>query len=639
LPADWSSVEIRFGNGLKQMAHRFTVPDTAGTNQDGGAGVADSLYEYRDFVEVPFQAWDTKNNRQLMVSFRDQERDGKFNLILRSNSNNADGREYLFVHAVAYNGTPDANITHKGGHSYKQLYFFWPTLAANGTWDENNLPGSSINIQYGSLKYQVGQSTLISDPYGTWEVKNKNLHVDHHNLVMIPKDQATGLFYILNGNDGGIGYSENKGESWQQLTKGMITTQFYGVSKKPGYQEYIGGTQDNGTWQSPSGRAVSDTSTYTQSLGGDGFDVVWHPTQPNLILASMYNNRFYYSSNSGQSWAKADKGINEDGPFVTQIGYSPQRPNNLFAIGYNGVYKSTKFGNHKTDSWTLVSINATGWTLDNNIGSGKIAVSLANPDIVWAGFGMNKSPYLTLFLSKNGGTSFSPTIPYGEQTMGYLSGLATHPVNPKEAFALFSFHGGPKILRTLDYGKTWNDISGFNLNSTSDNGFPDVEINSLLVMPFDTTWIWAGTEIGLFESKDNGVSWHYADNGLPAVSIWQMKAIDNEVVVATHGRGIWTTQIPGSGLSVDSPTKESGIKLSPNPANQFIRLQFGNSLSSDISFKIYNLSGSAVFESSERYEAGTFVKVISTANLASGTYLMVIQNGKALNIEKFIVQH
>ena len=78
--SEFVSIEWRFGPGLSQMAHRFQVPIDAGTNGDGGAGVPDSVYTYQDYVEVPFEVWDIDNNRQLMVSFRDQERDGLFNL-------------------------------------------------------------------------------------------------------------------------------------------------------------------------------------------------------------------------------------------------------------------------------------------------------------------------------------------------------------------------------------------------------------------------------------------------------------------------------------------------------------------------------------------------------------------------------
>ena len=133
--------------------------------------------------------------------------------------------------------------------------------------------------------------------------------------------------------------------------------------------------------------------------------------------------------------------------------------------------------------------------------------------------------------------------------MGGISGIATHPIQDSIAYILFSFSQKPKILRTTNLGQTWEDISGFGANTTSSNGFPDVAVYDLIVMPHQPNTIWAGTEIGLFESTDNGVSWHMANNGLPALPIWDMTNVEDEVVLGTHGRGIWSVKIPGLGDS------------------------------------------------------------------------------------------
>ena len=128
--------------------------------------------------------------------------------------------------------------------------------------------------------------------------------------------------------------------------------------------------------------------------------------------------------------------------------------------------------------------------------------------------------------------------------MGGISGLATHPTDDQTAYVLFSFAGRPKILRTQDQGQTWQDITGFGSGAPSSNGFPDVAVYDLLVLPDQPTTLWAGTEIGLFESTDDGASWHLADNGLPNVGIWALSAVEDEVVVATHGLGIWSVKRP-----------------------------------------------------------------------------------------------
>ena len=636
---DWTSVQLRFGNGIKQKAHRFTVPDTSGSNRDGGAGVVASSFQYQDYVDVPFQVWDTKNNVQLMLSFRDQERDGKFNLIHRIAGNEVAGREYIYVNSVPYAETPDTSITRKGGHSYKQLYFFWPTLESFATWNPENLPQSNITIEYGRLALQSGNGFMVSDGRGDQGGVNNNLHVDHHHLAVVPVDAATKKFWIISANDGGIGLSQNSGDSWVQLTNGMITTQFYGVDKKAGAQEYIGGMQDNGTWQSPTGQNASSKTNYISRLGGDGFEVVWHPTKTNQIIGSSYNNNFYLSRDGGKTWAAADRNIDEDGPFVTRIGYSPANPDVLFAVGKNGVWRSKTFGYYITGGWSKITIS-NGWTVGEDVTSQhNVNVSLANPQIVWAGAGMYKNPLLSLFVSKNGGDNFSPVTVYDDVDMGYISGIATHPVNPNEAFALFSFSGAPKVLRTMDLGKTWQDISGFGTGSVSTNGFPDVAVNSLLVMPFDTSWIWVGTEIGLFESRDNGVTWAYANNGLPAVSVWQMKTVDNEVVVATHGRGIWSTTIPGSPLNIKNVDPERvNLKVYPIPAKEILNIEYVDVFEGRVILQITDISGKTVLQKEYEKSSEVFSEALNLNNISRGNYTLILKWNNSRVVKKIQVK-
>ena len=106
-------------------------------------------------------------------------------------------------------------------------------------------------------------------------------------------------------------------------------------------------------------------------------------------------------------------------------------------------------------------------------------------------------------------------------------------------------------------GDSWTDITGFHLNLSgkSSNGFPDVAVYSFIVMPHDCDIMWAGTEIGLFESTDAGASWHKVVGDLPNVTIWDMKIKDEgQVVFATHGRGIWTATLEDLKTFVPKPT-------------------------------------------------------------------------------------
>ncbi|MEE4196107.1 MAG: T9SS type A sorting domain-containing protein [Bacteroidales bacterium] len=547
--SDFVSVEIRFGPGMSQKAHRFTVGGQ-------GPGVPPSGYSYEDYVEVPFEVWDITNDRQLMVSFRDQEEDNAFNLISRDPEDETKGREYLFINSVEYDETASPEIAKTAGHSYKQIYFFWPTLAMGGTWDAANLPASKVVIETGRIQQQKGSTHSVADAYGQYgggnnynqsvgmgTTKIPGLHPDHHNLVMIPVNEATDSFLIVNANDGGLGISFDRGVTFNQLPNNYITTQFYGAAKKPGANEYIGGMQDNGTWRTQTGENSSSTSHYLFQLGGDGFECMWHYSDENKIIGSIYNNAFYRTLNGGATWSSATNGItSNDGPFISRISSHPETPEVLFAVGAEVVYKSTDFGG----SWSKKNM-PSGWNPYASQGyvpsQLNVEVSLANKNIVWAGAAMSGTNGWNIFVSEDQGETYSAVNEFTEENMdAFISGIATHPTEDSTAYILFSVANAPKILRTEDLGQTWEDITGFAGNENSTNGFPDVVTHSLLVLPDQPNTLWAGTDIGLFESTDNGATWHYADYGLPAVSVYDMFYQDDQVVIATHGRGIWTAK-------------------------------------------------------------------------------------------------
>lgn len=387
----------------------------------------------------------------------------------------------------------------------------------------------------------------VTDGYleytGHFDSSTKGVHVDHHNLTMIPINEATGQFYIIDANDGGIAFSNDGGETFTQTGDtfsedglyptftGYNTAQFYGVDKMNGASRYVGGTQDNGCWVSPDG-ADAESRWDFANIVGDGFEVAWHYQDPDKILVSIHLGRIYRSDDGGNTWRLANTPL----PFFfTRIANSKAEPDLVFSLNFLGLDRSQDFGN----SWEVIRMPEE-WTFSS---TSNVRISLASPLAIWSGSGLTAGNRLAV--SRNGGLSFEATGFYEEAVMGPISGLATHPFDPATAYALFSMADGPKVLRTADFGNSWEDISGFNGNvAESNNGFPDVATYSLLVMPFDTNRIWAGTEIGLFESLNGGLSWTYAANGLPAVAIWDMKIVNDEVVLATHGRGAWSVALP-----------------------------------------------------------------------------------------------
>lgn len=543
------AVEVRFGPGLSQKAHRYTV-------NKRGAGVPDGDYKYEDYVDVPFEVWDITNNKQLMVGFRDQQEDGTFNLIEQLTDENVpanDSREYLYVNLIDYSEEPSSEMAQDGGMINKNMYFMWPILIEGSgfVWDADNLPESKISVNWGSVITKNYEIATVSDAYGQYDGNNsfsqtqnattvEGIHPDHHYLQTVVTGEDN-EFMFIDTNDGGIYYSNVATDpgiidgSWTFAGNGYNTTQFYDVDKAPGESRYIGGSQDNGTWMSQIDDEGSATAQYKRSLGGDGFATIWHNEDPNLILGSIYNNAIYKSVNGGATFSNSVDGLldqDDNAPFVTKISNSKVDPNVVYAVGNSGVWKSMDFGS----TWTGTSIT-DGWISQSFI---DVKVSDANREVVWAGSLMASG--FGIFVSKDQANTFDITSNFtaGGRDMGQISGLATHPTEEGTAYVLFSYAEAPKIIKTTDFGQTWTDISGFNDGTTSTTGFPDVAVYDLLVFPQDTDKIWVGTEIGIFESTDNAVSWHKLSGAIPSTSIWDLKIVDDQVVVGTHGRGIWS---------------------------------------------------------------------------------------------------
>jgi len=544
------SVEIRWGENNQQKAHRFTVPANGGTNGDGGAGIPPTDYTYQDYVDVPFEVWDIENNRQLMVSFRDQEDNGIFNLNSREDNGTAllTAREYLYIHDIDYDEVnPNADVINTtGGVEFANMYYFWPILADGTAWDPSSFSNSILRLNIGEVPVVESEASAVYDAYGNYAGENQNsLHPDHHHLTFIKTDEANDEFLVVNGNDGSFGFSTDNGGNFEERESGYVTSQFYGADKKPGEDRYVGGMQDNGTYVS-TGETVDATNEYNFVIGGDGFEVIWHATDPQKVIGGFQFNGLRRSTNGGQSFSDATNGV-DDGPFITRLAGSVTSPDVIYAIGGAGVYKSTDFGS----SWAMKTIDDERW--GKTASASDVEVSLANDQIVWAGAGMAST--LNLFVSKDAGETYEAVNNYSPNPQAFYTGIYTHPKDENTAYALFSRADFPKILRTTDLGQSWEDISGFEGNNgESDRGFPDVFTHCLLVMPFNTDIIWVGTEIGLFESMDGGQSWNIR-NDIPSVSIWSMKIVDDQVVLGTHGRGIWTAtleELQKSNLKIDA---------------------------------------------------------------------------------------
>ena len=453
-------------------------------------------------------------------------------------------------------------MTTTGGQEVNQLYFYWPVLTSGANFNENSLPNTTLEITIDELTGLTRSTTSVSDAYGQFDGPNRfpqstreqGIHPDQHNLLIYDIDQTTQAFRMLIGNDGGVYISVKdtdpgvKEGDFDFISYGYNTTQFYGADKAPGQDRYFGGMQDNGSWYNATGTEGSASSQSTFGIGGDGFEVLWHSTNVSRMIGGSQYNGMGRSLTGGNSWESATTGLPfgaGQAPFITRLSHHKSSPDRIFAVAATGVYRSTNFGG----AWIASTMNeASQWSFNN---SADVEVSYADPDVVWAGGSLDNNR--RLYVSTNAGVTFNPVNNYTVHNLGFVSGIGTHPSDSKIAYALFSFAGFPKVLRTTDMGQSWTDISGFNgTGSASTRGFPDVAVNCIYVFEDNPARIWVGSEIGIIESLDNGQSWNLLNANLPPVNVHDFKKVDDQLVVATYGRGIWSVTLEQNfSLSVD----------------------------------------------------------------------------------------
>jgi hypothetical protein len=73
-------------------------------------------------------------------------------------------------------------------------------------------------------------------------------------------------------------------------------------------------------------------------------------------------------------------------------------------------------------------------------------------------------------------------------------------------------------------------------------GLPSIPANTVAIDPLDSQRIFVGTDIGIYESTDGGVSFAPFMTGMPlgmVVTDLEVAAEPHTLVAATYGRGAW----------------------------------------------------------------------------------------------------
>lgn len=118
----------------------------------------------------------------------------------------------------------------------------------------------------------------------------------------------------------------------------------------------------------------------------------------------------------------------------------------------------------------------------------------------------------------------------------------------------------PYIYRTRDAGKTWQKIT---------NGLtPGVYLQTVKEDPQRRGLLFAGTELGVFVSFNDGDSWQSLQLNLPPCSMRDFDIHGDDLIVATHGRGFWVLDNITVLRQINAQVAQSGAHLF-RPADAF----------------------------------------------------------------------
>ncbi|PYQ51290.1 MAG: sialidase [Acidobacteria bacterium] len=397
---------------------------------------------------------------------------------------------------------------------------------------------------------------------------------------------------LITGDDGGVWYSYDAGNRWWKADN-LPVSQFYHVSVDMDQPYHVyGGLQDNSSWVGDSQYPGGITNDRWENMyGGDGFWTFVDTSDPDYVYAEAQGgeigrtNRKSHESRNLKPLPQYKEGrqrFNWNSP----IHMSPTQPGVLY-IGSQFLYRSRDHG----ETWDRISPDLTtndpekqkqeqsgGVTVDNSSAEMHctiyaISESSKNPNVIWAGTDDGN-----VNVTRDGGKTWTNVVANvpGLPKNAWVSYIDAGHFEEGTAYATFDVHTfgdmRPYAYKTMDYGKTWSPLVA---SDAPVRGYAHVIREDLI----NQHLLFLGTEFGLWVSVDGGKQWaQYKGSDMPnaAVRDLQIHPRDNDLVIATHGRGIWIVDdiTPLRALNADTLGKEA-VFLQFTPATERVPAQGG----------------------------------------------------------------
>lgn len=412
----------------------------------------------------------------------------------------------------------------------------------------------------------VFRATNNDYPYSPF---SSTSHPDQHAFAFAPNDANT--LYI--GNDGGLSKSSDGGATFQSLNASLTLTQFVGISMHPTDPTIsYGGTQDNGTQL-----RIPGTNTWREFSAGDGGRSIVNAANPSMVFTTYIYGRVYRYTNNGTSGGSviADNATFGEPATGHRIAfYPPMTGNGVDSTIYFGTYRLFTCTNCDNTSRTHPNAPAN-WsapggakdlTKQENVNCEASPVPTACGDVLSA-IGVERkagaqviytgSAKGRVMITQNGGATWTD-ITSGLPNR-FIEHITVDPSNPAVAYVTYGGFGTGHIFRTTNFGANWADIGG---TPGQPNAIPNVPVSAFLIDPLKPATLYAGTDIGVFRSTDNGATWATFNNGmLPAVVTGFATSANGMIQLSTYGRGAFELSAPTAAYTVNGQVTFGGAGL------------------------------------------------------------------------------
>ncbi|MBX6332248.1 MAG: hypothetical protein IRY91_10425, partial [Gemmatimonadaceae bacterium] len=373
---------------------------------------------------------------------------------------------------------------------------------------------------------------------------------DYHYVWIDPRNPR----HLILGADQGTSVSLDDGRTWSSWYN-QPTAQFYHVITDHAFPYRIyGAQQDAGSVAITSRSDVGEITFrdwFPPGAGEAGY-VAPDPLDSNIVYGGdTYGAAYRFDRTTGQVQTISPSPVAPfDQPmpertyrftWTSPLVFDPFDPHTLY-FGAQVLLVTTDGGLHwraaspdLTRAQPAARRDTTPVTVANAAARGygviyTIAPSPVQKGLIWIGTDDGKIQRTT-----DGGAHWEDVTPAGLTPWSKISILDASPLDASTAYAAVDRHRlddfAPYVYRTHDGGRHWTLVR---------TGIPDgAYVRAVRADPVRRGLLYAGTELGVYVSFDDGGHWQSLQLDLPTAPVHDLVVHDSDLVVATHGRGFW----------------------------------------------------------------------------------------------------